>query len=572
MTVFRKQLAERQTDPHGRRWLFIPYDQLTDQIGPLMREAPEELGIVLIENKWKASRRPYHQQKLALILANLRHFALEQAERGVAVKHIVTNGLYRAALEPLCRELGPMRLMIPAERELRADLQPLVESGALELIPHEGWLTTVQQFQASHKAGPPWRMDRFYRHIRRATGILMENGKPVGGKFSFDPENRRAWKGQPPAPTPPTFPNDPIKTEVAALIETAFAHHPGHLDMSTIPATREDAEVLWQWARKNCLPWFGPYEDAMSTQSRSLFHTRLSALINLHRLLPKRLVTEVAQMDLPMPSKEGFIRQVLGWREFVHHVHVATDGFRQLPTGTSVATTPGDAGYHLWAGKSWPVSSSTNAPDGGAKPSALGSETPLPPAYWGKKSGLACLDQVVAEVWNEGYSHHITRLMVLANIATLLDVSPRELTDWFWIAYTDAYDWVVEPNVLGMGSFAIGDLITTKPYVAGAAYINRMSDYCSSCAFDPDQNCPLTNLYWAFLARHEKALQNNQRLRLVMVSLRKRGKSRQQRDEKIFHYVRDTLMTGERIKPENLPINLSTDCTDAVDPHEKKSM
>ena len=172
--------------------------------------------------------------------------------------------------------------------------------------------------------------------------------------------------------------------------------------------------------------------------------------------------------------------------------------------------------------------------DGGSAPCALGCNTPLPPAYWGEKSGLACLDHVVATVWEDGYSHHITRLMVLANIATLLDVDPRELTDWFWVAYTDAFDWVVEPNVLGMGTYATGDLMTTKPYVSGAAYIHRMSDYCSTCGFNPKTECPLTSLYWAFLARHESALKNNPRIRMPMISLKKREKALRNKDRRIF--------------------------------------
>ena len=263
----------------------------------------------------------------------------------------------------------------------------------------------------------------------------------------------------------------------------------------------------------------------MSSRSSGLFHTRISALLNLHRLLPSRAIADVAGMTLPLASQEGFIRQILGWREFVRHVHRATDGFRNLPGGApSIAERPGDGGYARWAGKPWGESlrpagsgqaaagSDRNAPEagdpeGGATPSALGASEPLPPAFWGTLSGLTCLDRVVADVWAEGYSHHITRLMVLANLATLLDVSPRELTDWFWIAYTDAYDWVVEPNVLGMGTYAVGDLMTTKPYVSGAAYIARMSDYCDRCAFDPKTTCPITRLYWAFFARHEGRLQ-----------------------------------------------------------------
>ncbi|NIQ37652.1 MAG: deoxyribodipyrimidine photolyase [Proteobacteria bacterium] len=554
MTAFRRTLAKRKTNFQGRRWVFVPYDQLSDAIGPLAVEAPEHIGIVLVENPWKAGRRPYHKQKLALILTNIRHFALEQAERGVAVRHVISRGPYRKALEPLFEELGPMRMMEPAERELRVDLQPLVEAGNLELIPHEGWLTTRDEFEMSDRDGPPWRMDKFYRFIRREKGILMEDGKPVGGKYSFDPENRLPWAGDPPAPSPPTFPTDPIKEEVKKLIQTEFQHHPGRIDLEALPGTAADAEALWSWAKRECLPNFGPYEDAMSTKSRGLFHTRISSIVNIHRLLPDRIINDVVNADLPLPSKEGFIRQVLGWREFVHKVHVTTDGFRHLPTKPpSIAKIPGDGGYSRWRGGPWPSKGRRGDPDGGAEPSLLGDGIPLPTTYWGEESGLACVDCIVSDVWRDGYSHHITRLMVLSNLARLLDISPRELTDWFWVAYTDAYDWVVEPNVLAMGSFAVGELMTTKPYVSGAGYINRMSDYCKACAFDPKVNCPFTSLYWAFLSRHENVLRRNPRLRMPMVSLSKRRANRRRHDRSVFHWMRETLLAGNVLRPENLP-------------------
>lgn len=565
MSRFRRALADRQTDPAGRRWLFVPYDQLSDQIGPLSREDPRRLGIIVVENPWKASRRPYHKQKLALVLANLRHFALEQAARGVAIRHVVASGPYRTALEPVIADVGPLRVMEPAERELRADLAPLVDVAGLTVIPHEGWLTDAIDFRASQGAGPPWRMDAFYRRVRRRTGILMHAGKPVGGKFSYDPANRLAWSGNPPAPAPPRFAPDSVTEEVGGLVEATFAHHPGHLDLAALQATREDAEELWAWAKRECLPTFGPFEDAMSARSSGLFHTRISAVLNLHRILPAQVVADVAAMPLPVPSQEGFIRQVLGWREFVHHVHAATDGFRRLPGGRPpVAPRPGDGGYARWVGQPWaeggrpargrqtPKGGGRDVPDGadpdgGAMPSALGALEPLPPAYWGAPSGLACLDRVVADVWAEGYSHHITRLMILANLAALLDVSPRELTDWFWVAYADAYDWVVEPNVLAMGTYAVGDLMTTKPYVAGANYIARMSDYCGTCAFDPRTTCPITRLYWAFLARHAGRLRDNPRLRLPLQALRNRPVARRREDARMFRDVRDALAAGRTL-------------------------
>jgi len=554
MGLFKEALQKRQSPEEGRRWLFVPYDQLSDGLGPLSREDPRHLGIVLVENSWKAARRPYHKQKLALILTNLRHFALEQADRGVAVRHVVASGPYHEALQPLSQELGPMRAMVPAERELRTDLQRLVHRKGLELIPHEGWLTSLEQFKASAKKGPPWRMDAFYRYVRRDTGILMRDNGPEGGKFSFDAENRLPWRGKPAPPDPPAFPRDPIKQEVGELIQRKFAHHPGRLDLDALPGTREDAETLWSWAKRHCLPRFGPYEDAMSLKSRGLFHTRISALMNIHRLLPARALSDALGADLPLGSKEGFIRQVLGWREFVNHVHLATDGFRNLSTNPPpIYPSPGDGGYDLWSGKSWKSKRAPKNLDGGAAPSALGCEMPLPPVYWGEKSGLACLDHVVSTVWEEGYSHHITRLMILSNLATLLDVQPRELTDWFWIAYTDAYDWVVEPNVLGMATFGLGELMITKPYVSGAAYINRMSDYCSACVFNPKKNCPITPLYWAFLARHEQKLRHLPRLRMPYVSLRQRSKGRREKDLAAFRILSDALMAAEPVTPKDMP-------------------
>jgi deoxyribodipyrimidine photolyase-related protein len=554
MSFFKRELEKQNPKPKGRSWLYIPYDQVSDAIGPLSREDPKTLGIVLVENPWKPARRPYHKQKLAIILANLRHFALEQARRGVTVRHVVAQGPYRTALAPLVSDLGTMRVMVPAERELRVDLQPLVETGALKVIPHEGWLTTPGQFYAGAGKEAPWRMDSFYRYIRKQTGILMRDGNPEGGKISFDTENRLPWKGSPRAPDLPSFPRDPIKEEVGRLIGERFAHHPGRLDLDHLPATREDAQALWAWAQKYCLPRFGPYEDAMSVHSRALFHTRLSTLLNIHRLLPAQVTAEVEKMKIPLASKEGFVRQILGWREFVHHVHLATDGFRSLPWGEPPLTKrPGEAGFARWTGRPWVPMSSQGDPDGGAEPSFLGASGPLPPAYWGEKSGLACLDHVVSAVWEEGYSHHITRLMVLANLATLLDLSPREITDWFWVAYTDAYDWVVEPNVLGMGTYAVGALMTTKPYISGAAYINRMGDFCQSCSFDPKTNCPISNLYWAFLARHQKQLMKNPRLAMPMRSLARRGRDLQKKDRIVFETLQKLLGKGKTLGPEDLP-------------------
>lgn len=534
MSSFVDSLRAHPANAPGRRWLFVPYDQLSDGIGPLAREPARELGVILVENPDKAARRPYHRQKLALVLANLRHFALEQAARGVAVRHVVSRPGegYAGAVVRALDDVGAKgaRMMEAAERELRVELQPLVERGVIEVIPHEGWLTTRDQFdRAARGGGPPWRMDAFYGLVRRELRILMERGpnglRPVGGKLSFDAENRKPWRGDPAAPPPPRFPRDAIKDEVLALVRDRYASHPGTLDGDALPATRADAEALWSRARAECLPRFGPFEDAMSHRSSGLFHTRVSPLLNLHRLLPRRVLDDALASEAPLASLEGFVRQILGWREFVYHVHRATDGFRRLPDGAP------------------------SIEKNGASPSALGAREPLPPAYWDRPSGLHCLDTVVADVWREGWSHHITRLMVAGNLAQLLESSPRALTDWFWEAYIDAYDWVVEPNVLGMATWAVADLMVTKPYVAGAAYIHRMSDYCARCQFDPARDCPITPLYWRFLNRHQEALADNPRMAVPLAAARKRDAAKKADDERTFVRVRDLLTRGQRLSP-----------------------
>ncbi|MFT5585885.1 MAG: deoxyribodipyrimidine photolyase-related protein [Cognaticolwellia sp.] len=504
----------------SRAWVYVPYDQLSDRIGPLSQSPPQSLGIVLIESTHKPGRRLYHKQKLAWILSNQRHFALEQAARGVAVDYRFSAQSYAEVLTQVVEKRGTLRMMEAAERELRLELAGLVAAGHIEVLPHQGWLSSEKDFA---KAGAgPFRMDAFYRHLRKKTGILMQDGKPEGGKFSHDAENRKPWRGEPPAPTPPSFQVDAITQEVLALIQERFAEHPGELDGSQIPASKEQAQALWAWAKQDCMTHFGPFEDAMSTQSRGLFHTRIAPLVNLHRLLPQQVVDDVLAMDIPLNSKEGFVRQILGWREFVRHIHRVTDGMRSL--------------------KGQPLVDPLERQEG------------LPAAYWmDSPSGLRCLDAEVQAVWETGWTHHIPRLMVLSNIATLLDVVPQQLSDWFWVGFVDAYDWVVEPNVVGMGTYGVGNMMTTKPYVSGANYIHKMGDACASCAFHPKKSCPITPMYWAFLGRHAKHFEGNHRMNIVMASLRKRSDEKREMDLAVFEWVRDGLRQGQLLAPQDHP-------------------
>ncbi len=505
----------------NRSWIYVPYDRLTDRTGPLTEQPASETGIVLIESGAKGNRRPYHKKKLVLLLANMRHFALEQANRGCKVLYHLTGQTYGEALLHLQQKHGLTEITVsdPAERELRLDLALAQEQGLrLRIVPDTTWLSTPEDFAqvfGPYKAGRSYVMDRFYRHMRLQTNILMEGIRPQGGKFSFDSENRKPFRDELPVPIPPEFPPNDLTQEVIELVEQHYAHHFGSLENFNLPVTREQAEQQWQFALQRLLPFFGPFEDAMRDDHLQLFHSRTSPLINLSRLLPADLIRDVEEAALrgaiPLPSAEGFIRQLLGWREFMRHLHRETDGYRlvQVPLESSSPANP-------------------PAPFAGAAPSALGATLPLPAVYWGAKSGLHCIDTVVAQVIEEGWSHHITRLMVLSNLATLCGFSPRQLTDWFWIAYIDAYDWVVETNVLGMATYADGGLTATKPYVSGAAYIHRMSNYCGHCQYDAKRStgagsCPYTALYWTFLERNEAALASNFRLQMPYATLHKKS-------------------------------------------------
>ncbi len=511
-----QKAAPTASDVTGRRWFYIPYDRLTDAVGPLAEHRAGDCGIVLVESQQKALRRPYHKKKLVLLLANERHFALEQAARGVKVVYVFTRGSFGDGLLEAQRQHSfcEMAVTRPAERELRIDLD-LARAAGLRLneLEDAAWLSTKEDFQRAFPNGRSYVMDRFYRAMRVKTGILMVKGKPVGGSYSYDAENRKTYRGEVPVPVRPTYAPDSITMEVIELVNRYFPSNFGNTDGFEMPVTAKQSDDAWRFALKYLLPHFGPFEDAMSSREPELFHSKLSALINLSRLLPRRVVDDVAEEyakgDIPLASAEGFIRQVLGWREFMRHLHDATDGYRTLDVEQEQHPSDGSA-Y------------------AGATPSYLGAALPLPAAYWGVTSGLNCLDISVKQVVREGWSHHIQRLMVLSNLATLCGFSPRELTDWFWFAYVDAYDWVVEPNVLGMSTYADGGLTATKPYISGAAYINRMSDYCRDCRFDPKKNvgpdsCPFTALYWTFLDKHEQKLRSNSRLKMPYATLGKKS-------------------------------------------------
>ncbi len=527
----------------SRVWVYHPYDRLTMDTGPLAELGPKKAGLILVESPAKIIPRPYHKKKLALVLSSERHFALEAAERGFPILYIRNYDSFGDGLLEAQRsfDLPEIQVMRPAERELRMDLDRAVHRGLrLKIVPDTTWLSTEEDFdlvfQRSGITKPGhFLMDRFYRAMRQKTGLLMENGKPIGDRYSFDTENRQPYRNQVRVPKRPSYKPDAITREVLELTERVSPHNFGTLDGFDWPCTAKDVQHFWRFAWTHLLPNFGPYEDAMSSSERDLFHSKVSALMNLSRMLPKQVVGDVVAAygkgHISLASTEGFVRQVLGWREFMRHIHCVTDGFRNL-----------DVYYE-----------EAKPHNAGATPSALHATLPLPAVYWGAKSGLRCVDTVVEQVMQEGWSHHITRLMVLSNLATLCGFSPRELCDWFWFAYVDAYDWVVEPNVLGMSTYADGGLTATKPYISGAAYINRMSDYCGKCQYNPKKAlgydaCPFTALYWTFLDRHREALGRNPRLAMPYRTLDKKTLSERRQLHERAKQAIDELRLAPRPK------------------------
>ena len=515
-------------------WHFVAYDQLNLRLLPKFSD-PHSLGLIFIETSWKAEQLPYHKQKLALLLSNQRHFALEMQSIGHPIKYIFSDKEYSEILNELFCEIGKISVISPAELSLRKSIIELENSGKVEVSSHKGWLTSSEEFKSIMGDNPPWRMDKFYRNIRKSHQIMLdEKHKPLGGAWSLDNQNRHPWDGSVELPAKISFVTDEITEEVISLIETKFSHHPGEIVRENIPSSSTDASKLWDWAKENVMFSFGPFEDAMTKEHKTLFHTTVSSLLNLNRLMPKELLDDVLEMEIPINSKEGFVRQLIGWREFVRHVHEITNGFEIIDVPSQSRNAAG------WPGN-WPKSRIT--------PNVLGNDLELPSVFWGEKSGMLCLDSAVSDVINTGYTHHIPRLMVLSNIGNLLGVHPRELTDWFWSMFTDAYDWVVEPNVLAMGTYAVGDIMTTKPYVSGTPYIKKMGDYCGDCSLHFKKSCPISDMYWNFLEENKGIFSNNHRMSMPMRALSKRTSLTKNNSKQVTEYVRSQLSKGLELDP-----------------------
>lgn len=436
-----------------------------------------------------------HKARIAFFLAAMRHFRDDLQSRGLKVCYrqladADNRGDFAGELAAAVKGQRPQRLVLvePGEWRVKKDFE---EAAAALKVPLD--IRSDRHFFASHEdfhqhadGRKRLRLEYFYREMRRKTDVLMQGNGPIGAKWNYDSENRGSFSKDGPVELskPRRFHPDTATIEVLALIENRFANHPGNLDHFDWPVTAGQAEDALQDFIEYRLPHFGEYQDAMWSDEPFLYHSRLSAAMNVKLLNPRDVVhaAEAAYRSgwAPLNAVEGFIRQVLGWREFVRGVY-----WRYMPE-------------YL-------------------ERNELQAELPLPGFYWTGETDMNCLRQAVGQTLEYGYAHHIQRLMVTGLFALLLGVKPQAVHEWFLAVYVDAVEWVELPNSLGMSQFADGGVMASKPYAASGKYIQRMSNYCAGCGFNPaaatgDDACPLTTLYWDFLMRHERKMAANPRM------------------------------------------------------------
>lgn len=435
----------------------------------------------------------HHQRKIAFLFSAMRHFAEDLAKTGVCVDYIRlddsdNSGSFTGELERAIARHAVDGIVVTEAGEWR--VMEMVRGWSerfglpVEIRADDRFLCTHDEFAAWAGRTKTLRMEYFYREMRRRTGYLMTGpDAPVEGRWNFDAENREALPPRLEAPERPTYPPDETTRDAITLVRARFGNHFGSLDDFDYPVTRDEALHYLGWFVVEALPKFGTYQDAMRQGQPLLFHSHLSGLINCG-LLDPRECCEAAEAafhegEAPINAVEGFIRQIIGWREFIRGVY-----WREMP------------GY--------------------GERNALDAKRPLPDFFWTGETDLNCLKQSIEETRANAYAHHIQRLMVLGNFCLLAGFDPREVQEWYLVVYHDAYEWVEMPNVVGMILYADEGLFASKPYAASGNYINKMSDYCGSCAYDVKKRegegaCPFNYLYWDFVARNRRHLARNPR-------------------------------------------------------------
>tara|TARA_R110000868_G_scaffold259361_1_gene517118 strand:- start:18921 stop:20489 length:1569 start_codon:yes stop_codon:yes gene_type:complete len=464
--------------------VFVLHDQLNLEAWPDWVKEEKPL-LIFIESKEKGESLPYHKKKLIYLLSSMRHFALECNEAGYPVFYHSINKHYDSGLDRILNSYQALHItfMTPSEWDSRERLRVVKEkySKRVDEIPSNFFLADVVQYK--EKIKPGYRLEFFYREMRRQTGYLMDGDNPEGGEWNYDDQNREKLPKKVIIPEKELFKLDEITSEVIEFIRNNFKEHFGEIENFNYAVTRKQALFKMNQFIDQCLDQFGPYEDAMAIDEPILFHSQLSMYLNNGLLLPEEICNKAQDAyqngNARLNSVEGLIRQIIGWREFVRIYYEA-----MMPKVREV--------NHFDFTKS------------------------LPEMYWTGDTKMHCMSECLKPVIKDGYSHHIPRLMVLSNFSNLTETDPRALNKWFWFAYIDAYEWVVLPNVLGMSTYADGGVLASKPYIAGGNYINKMSDYCKNCSYSikdktGENACPFNYLYWNFVDKQRETFSKNGR-------------------------------------------------------------
>lgn len=487
--------------PSLRHLVLVLGDQLDAQSAAFDGFDPARDAVWMAEVKHEGAKVWSTKPRLAMFLAAMRHFRDALRARGWPVDYRALGGAggetFTAQLHDALRRLRPQALVLveAGEWSVAREIEEVARAAGLplEVRPDRHFLCPREEFRRHAASRKQLRMEFFYREMRARTGILMAHGEPVGGQWNFDADNRESFgRDGPGLRVPPRrFAPDAVTRGALADVERHFAGHPGSLADFDWPVDAAQAREALDDFIAHRLADFGRYQDAMWTHEPWLYHSRLSAAMNLKLLDPRTVLAAAEQAwrdgAAPLPAVEGFIRQILGWREFVRGVY-----WHHMP------------GY--------------------LERNALGAAQPLPAFYWTGETEMACLRDALGQTLRHGYAHHIQRLMVTGLFALLYGVDPRRVHEWYLAVYVDAVEWVELPNTLGMSQYGDGGVMASKPYVASGKYIQRMSNYCAGCRFDPAQStgpraCPFTTLYWDFLLRHEPLLRRNPRMAMQVRNL-----------------------------------------------------
>ena len=505
-----------------RNLVLILGDQLAADNAALDAFDPATDCVLMVEAEGEARYVWSHKARIALFLSAMRHFASDLRARGWPLLYIALGDSAPPALADRLRlqleRHRPAQLVVcePGEYRVLAAIQDACRAAsiALDLRVDRHFLCTREAFAAWAKGKKELRMEFFYRAMRKRTGVLMEDGEPAGGTWNFDRANRASFgrRGPGPVPAPSKFAPDDLTRDTLAEVEGRFPDHPGSLAAFGWPVTRAQALQALEAFVHDRLPEFGRYQDAMWGGEPFLWHSLLASALNLKLLDPREVIAAAAHAwregDVPLPSAEGFVRQILGWREFVRGVY-----WLDMP--------------------------------GLASANHFEHRRPLPKWYWTGNTEMRCLQHTIGQSLAHGYAHHIQRLMLTGNFALLAGLEPRQVCDWYLAIYVDAVEWVELPNTAGMALFANGGRFTTKPYAASGAYVKRMSNYCASCRYRPEARtgeraCPVTVLYWNFLMEHESSLAAHPRTSLMVRNVRRLGPA----DRRAVRREADRVLAG----------------------------